>query len=240
MAHALLSRALVRALLLYWSLALLLTSCTADESRCAQAAEALASCHGIDGDEFLHACNEAPAEEANALADEVLAQSCPSADGKADGLGEIAFVAACRPALLAGYLVSRARNPNSAPLASDTKAALRPYFGSTVDGVRVHWNATLLDDWPILHIENLFMDPGAQTYGARVFAVQADTAPPLEMLAHELTHTKQAERAGSLHAFATEYCRGFYESGFSYDRNPLEVEAVAEAERIMRCLTFGC
>ena len=225
---------------LFWSLALLLTSCTADESRCARAAEELASCHGINGDEFLHACNEAPPEEANALADEVLAQSCPSADGKADGLGELAFVAACRPALLAGYLVNRGRNPHSAPIADDAKAALRPYFGATVDTVRVHWNATLLDDWPILHIENLFMDPGAQTYGPHVFSVEDGTTPTLEMFAHELTHSRQAERAGGVRGFARDYCRGFYEGGYRYSNNPLEIEAVAEAERIMRCITEGC
>jgi hypothetical protein len=50
----------------------------------------------------------------------------------------------------------------------------------------------------------------------------------------------QAQRLGGLIGFTGEYCRGFYESGFSYDDNALEVEARARAARIMHCSTSRC
>jgi len=226
----------MRAILLF----VVAAGCTAQDTRCDEAAEALATCHGIDASAFLDACHAASADEANALADDVLAQSCPSADGKADGLGEWAFIEACRPLLASAYLVNKVRNPISAPLVDPLKTTLRPYFGGAVDQIRVHWTATLLDDWPLLHIQNAFMDIGAQTFGPQIFAASSSGAAPIRMLAHEMTHVKQAERVGGVAAFYTEYCRGFYRAGFSYHRNPLEVEAYAEEARITRCVTTGC
>ena len=201
----------------------------------------MATCHGIDAETFRTACEQAPAAEANTLVDEALAQSCPSPDGKADGLGEFAFVTSCRVALLGGFLVEKMRNPDSAPLADEIKTELRPYFGTIVDEARVHWNATLLDDWPIFHVKDVFMDVGAQTFGTHVFAKDADSGRTvLSMLAHELTHAKQAERFGGVYSFTGEYCRAFYRARFSYDDNALEVEARAEEEHIMGCVSGGC
>ena len=213
-----------------------LVACTSPDSRCADAAAALASCHGIDANALRSACEQAPADEVDALADDALGQACPAPDGKADGLGEQAFVLACRPVLLAGYLVSAARNPASTPLDASARATLRPYFSATVDAVRVHWNSLLVDDWPVFHIHNAFMDVGAQTFGPEVFASDAASSDRMRTLAHELTHTKQAERLGGVNAFAGEYCRAFYRSGFSYDRNALEVEAYTNAAHIMSAL----
>jgi len=229
-AHTLLVRRCVRVLC-----SLLLAACTTPDSHCADVAAALASCHGIDAEAFRTACEQAPPDEVAALiTDDALAQSCPAADGgKADGLGEQAFLFACRPVLLAGYLVDRMRNPSSEPLDAASRATLRPYFGATVDAIRVHWNSLLVDDWPVLHIENAFMDVGAQTFGAQIFASDASSRDRMHTLAHELTHAKQAERLGGVGAFAGEYCRAFYRSGFSYDGNALEVEAYATAARIV-------
>jgi hypothetical protein len=214
----------------------MLVGCMAEDTRCDEAAAALASCHGIDASAFSQACNAAPAEEANALVDEVLGQSCPAADGKADGLGEWAFIEACLPVMMSASLVNQVRNPSSAPLGDRVKATLRPYFGGLVDKVRVHWNATLPDDWPLLHVKDAFMDVGAQTFGTQIFTAYANTAGSTRMLAHELTHARQAERFGGAPGFYREYCRGFYRSGLSYDRNPLEIEAYAEEARIAAAL----
>jgi hypothetical protein len=203
----------------------LLVGCSAtEEARCGEAAEVLASCHGIDAETFLDACHQAPPDEATELADAVLAQACP-ADGKADGLGEWAFVESCRPVMMGAYLVNAARNPTRAPLPDDMKARLRPRFGGLVDRVRVHWNATLPDDWPILHVKDAFMDVGAQTFGTEIFVTPQSAS--LETIAHELVHAAQAERVGGTRAFYAEYCRGFYDASFSYAGNAYEVEAYA-------------
>lgn len=203
----------------------MLVGCGAtEETRCGEAAEALASCHGIDGETFLAACEQASPEDAAQLTDAVLGQACPSG-GKADGLGEWAFVEACRPVIMSAYLVNEARNPTRVPLSLEMKAKLRPHFGGLVDRVRVHWNATLPDDWPMLHVEDAFMDVGAQTFGTEIF-VSAEAAS-LSTIAHELVHAAQAERAGGALAFYREYCRAFYEAGYRYDDNAYEVEAYA-------------
>ena len=219
----------------------LIAGCATDEPRCGEAAQLLASCHGIDATAFRQACDSAAPDEATALADQVLAQSCPAAaDGKADGLGEWAFVELCQPVMMSAYLVNHVRNPTGVALADPRKSTLRPYFGALVDNVRVHWSSTLPDDWPMLHIEDAFMDVGAQTFGSRIFAAHASASAPTSMLVHELTHAKQSARFGGASAFYREYCRGFYRGGFRYDANPLEVEAYAEETRITRCIANGC
>lgn len=225
-----------------WLLALACAGCSIDAgSRCHDAAVALSSCHGIDAVAFEEACAAASSTD-QALVDEVLASdtNCPTADGKADGVGETAFVVQCRGVLAAAHLLNAARNPDSVPLIEKVKAPLREYFGTTVDYVEVHWSATLPDDWPLFHIEDAFMDVGAQTFGLDIFAAYPGTNGPLNMLVHELTHVKQLERFGSLSNFMTEYCRGFYRSDLHYDKNPLEVEAYDEEARIVTCLTYGC
>ena len=222
--RALLLRATVQRLVVL----ALLVGCSAEpEARCGEAAEVAASCHGIDADTFLDACDQASPEEATELADAMLAQACPSSDGKADGLGEWAFVEACRPVIMSAYLVNQARTPVSARLPDDMKAKLRPRFGGLVDRVRIHWNATLLDDWPMLHVKDAFMDIGAQTFGAEIFVAASRESAPLSTIAHELVHAAQAERFGGVLAFYRAYCGAFYDADYSYDGNALEVEAYA-------------
>ena len=204
----------------------LLAACATDD-RCAEVAAALSTCHGLDEATFLDACRAAPADEAAALADTVLAQPCPSAEGKADGLGERAFVNVCEPLLMSAYLVNQVRNPSAAPLTADLKAQLRPRFGALVDRVRIHWDATLPDDWPLLHIEDAFMDVGAQTFGTELFVAASRESTALSTLVHELTHAQQAERLGGPVAFYSAYCLAFYRANFSYDDNALEREAYA-------------
>lgn len=205
----------------------LLAACATEDSRCAEVAAALSSCHGMDEATFLDACHAAPPDEADALADAVLAQPCPSAEGKADGLGEWAFVEACRPVMMSAYLVNLARNPHAAPLDAELKAQLRPQFGGLVDRARIHWGATLPDDWPLLHVKDAFMDVGAQTFGTELFVAAPRASAKLSTLVHELTHAQQSERFGGPLAFYAEYCRAFYESGYRYRDNALEQEAYA-------------
>ncbi|MDQ3335447.1 MAG: DUF4157 domain-containing protein [Myxococcota bacterium] len=202
-----------------------LAGCATEETRCGEAAEALATCHGIDAATFLEACNNASAEDATALVDTVLAESCPTSDGKADGLGEWSFVQACRPVIASAGLVNEARNPTHSPLPGDLKAQLRPQFGALVDRVSIHWNASLVDDWPMLHVKDAFMDVGAQTFGNQIFIAAPRESASLTTIAHELMHAAQAERLGGTLAFYREYCRAFYRADLSYDNNALEIEA---------------
>lgn len=209
-----------------------LAGCATEDARCGEAAEALETCHGIAAATFLEACNAAAPEEVTELVDTVLAGSCPSRDGKADGLGEALFIEVCQPVLMSAQLVNQVRNPRQAPLADDLKARLRPRFGALVDRVKLHWNATLPDDWPMLHVKDAFMDVGAQTFGSHIFVASPSTSPSLTTLAHELVHARQAERLGGTLGFYRAYCRAFYRAGFSYANNELELEAYAEEARL--------
>ena len=206
---------------------LLFVAACATDDRCGEVATALSTCHGLDETAFLDACRAAPAGEADALADAVLSQPCPTADGKADGLGEWAFVEACRPVMMSAYLVNLARNPHATRLDDDRKRQLRPQFGALVDRIRVHWAATLPDDWPLLHVKDAFMDVGAQTFGSEVFVAASRESVPLSTLVHELTHAQQAERFGGPLVFYAEYCGAFYRAGLRYRDNELEREAYA-------------
>jgi hypothetical protein len=205
----------------------LFAGCATEPTRCGEAADALASCHGIDAATFLEACDHAPADEATAITDTVLAESCPAADGKADGLGEWSFVQACRPVIASAALVNQARNPTHTSLPNDLKAALRPQYGALVDRIRVHWNASLVDDWPVFNVKDAFMDVGAQTFGHHIYVAAPRESASLTTIAHELMHSAQAERLGGTDAFYREYCRAFYRAGLSYDGNALEIEARA-------------
>lgn len=214
----------------------LLLGCATEPDRCEQTATAAAQCHGMDRGAVLAACNAASPDEAAALADafagECRAGGGGGGGGKADGIGETIFVELCQPVLMTAYLVNDTRNPASAPLSATIKAKLRPHFGTLVDRVQIHWAATLLDDWPVLHVKDAFMDVGAQTFGSEIYVAAPSSAPPLATLAHELVHARQAERLGGLAQFYRAYCRAFYQSGLSYDANALEAEARAEEQRL--------
>jgi hypothetical protein len=139
------------------------------------------------------------------------------------------------------------RNPQGIPLNEAQKGYLRPLFGNLVDRVRIVYNAQLLDRWSQggkeTHIGGV--DSSAQTYCDRVY-IRAGYRPNdtdrLVLLAHELTHAQQCDRAGGIVRFGESYFKGYYRGGQTYQDNPLEKSARAMEEKFTRqlCDTIGC
>ncbi len=211
---------------------------------CEAAAERLEQCTGDVPPDFIDACTHDPDEDSLEAIDEILASDCDDipADMSADGFFEGAFAAACRPAVATAYLVTRQRNPNSESLTASQKRELRPYFGSLVDHARVHWDAALINSWSVAGAEIEFTNIAAQAFGLDIYMAQdyrPNNTNQLALTAHELTHTWQAVRLGSMHAFADEYCRGYYRAGFSYRDNDFEVEARDVQDYVRDCIRDG-
>jgi hypothetical protein len=99
----------------------------------------------------------------------------------------------------------------------------------------------MIDEWELgsLRWQYPHFDIAAQTFGTHIFVEDANTGDreQLVTLAHELVHVRQAQRAGSLGAFARDYCKAFWTSDFSYDRNALEVEAKSIEGDVRAALT---
>lgn len=212
--------------------------------RCAEAAAALEECSGEVPPDFLDACEHDQSEETLAVIDQLVDSSCAEADtdAKEDGLLEAAFAQVCAPVVGAAFLVNRLRSPASVPLPQGDRDKLRRFFGNMVDKVKVSWGAQLADEWKILGFKVQFQfDVLAQTFHTEIFYDDAYTGDPfqLSVLAHEMTHTRQAEQRGGLPGFANEYCRAFWRSGFSYEENALEKEAQMVEQQVASCLMFG-
>jgi hypothetical protein len=147
---------------------------------------------------------------------------------------------------LAAQIMSM-RNPAGVALDAEQKQYLRPLFGNLVDRVRVVYNANLLDRWSHggkeTHIGGV--DSSAQTYCNQIYiraAYRAHDTDRLVLLAHELTHSQQCERAGGIAHFGERYFQGYYQAGQSYQHNPLEKSARANEEKFTRqlCDSIGC
>jgi len=216
------------------------------ESQCAEAAARLEGCLGAAPEGFEEACRHDPSPETLEIVDELVGSECTEDMSERADLGESAFIFVCKPALGAAFLVTRARNDEGEPIALEDADTLRPYFGDVVDTAVVYWNALIIDEWTIFgkHIQFSF-DVLAQTFAQHIF--YDDTYQPgnhrqLAVVGHELTHTEQAARFGGLSGFAREYCRAFYQSGFSYENNALEIEAEEREQEVRNCLLnqVGC
>ena len=222
------------------------------DERCAQAAAQLEECaSGVAGD-FLAACRESPGDDTDEIVDQILASDCDGGEaarsvdgsgGKEDGFLEAAFATACSPVIGAALVINRARGGAPVWMDWDTRWALRPFFGTLVDDVQIVWNASLTDKWSILGFNvQLGFDVAAQTFGNEVFV--ADGVHPGDLgqqllLAHELTHSRQAAQRGGTGPFFEEYCRAYYRSGFDYTSNALEVEARDVAAGVSSCPVWG-
>lgn len=121
------------------------------------------------------------------------------------------------------------------------KGYLRPLFGNLVDRATVVYQAKLLDRWEQdgqeTHIGEI--DSTAQTYCDRIYLRDkyklGDTAQ-LTLLAHELTHSQQCDRAGGIGKFGFEYFQGYYQGGETYENNPLEKSARSMETKFARQL----
>jgi Domain of unknown function (DUF4157) len=139
------------------------------------------------------------------------------------------------------------RNLQGVGLDEMQKSYLRPLFGNLVDRVTVVYQAQLLDRWSQggkeTHIGGV--DSSAQTYCDRIYIrapYQPHDTDRLVLLAHELTHSQQCERAGGIGRFGEQYFQGYYKGGQTYQNNPLEKSARGMEEKFTRqlCDTIGC
>jgi Domain of unknown function (DUF4157) len=140
------------------------------------------------------------------------------------------------------------RNPLGMALDAEQKSYLRPLFGDLVDRVRVVYRAQLLDRWAQrdgkeMHIGGV--DSSAQTYCNRIYiraAYRPHDTDRLVLLAHELTHSQQCDRAGGISKFGERYFQGYYRGGQTYQKNPLEKSARVMEEKFTRqlCNSIGC
>lgn len=124
------------------------------------------------------------------------------------------------------------RSPTGEPLSAEYKAALRPYFGNTVDNVTVHWATTPLDEWAAdnfsISLEDT--DTEAQTYGHDIYVRFGNGEKggeyELSTFAHELVHVQQFDKFGQSYSnFGYHYFKGYKKANRSYEGNDMEEEA---------------
>lgn len=145
-------------------------------------------------------------------------------------LGELAYPAGA-------FEISR-RNPSGSKLTDVQKDYLRPYFGSLVDRVTIHYGSVLLTElgygqkFPKLS----FGDTEGQTFGRNIYISEsyANSFGQLNLIAHELVHSQQYEQRGSsLISFGRDYFEGYYSSGLVYEEIPMEQQAYLLQERFI-------
>lgn len=214
------------------------------ETRCVEAAEAIEECQADVPEGFFEACQHDPTEESLRAIEDIADAQCEEvpATGKADGWGESLFTSACKPAMQTGYLINRHRNGRGQSLPREEKRALRPIFGDYVDAVRVHYDGSILSEWSVAGQTIQFGSYTAQTFGANIYIKdprRQGSDRQLALIAHEMMHTHQTARSGDLNGFFDEYCRGFYQAGFSYRDNELEKEAYELQSQVSDCLDQG-
>jgi Domain of unknown function (DUF4157) len=139
------------------------------------------------------------------------------------------------------------RNSPGVSLDAAQKGYLRPLFGDLVDRVTVVYGAKLLDRWSQggkeTHIGGV--DSSAQTYCDRIYIrdrYRPHDTDRLVLLAHELTHSQQCDRAGSIGKFGERYFQGYYQANQNYQDNPLEKSAREIEKKFTRqlCRSIGC
>ena len=143
----------------------------------------------------------------------------------------------------AGYVsaakIMQGRSPNGEPLSEKMKAHLRPHYGDLVDRVKLHWGVAPLDAWTASKLKNVRIEIGdvdtaGQTFGYDIYLrdgkFEGEYKDRLELVAHEIAHTKQFVKWGeSLSNFGYHYFVNFKKANQTYANNSLEIEAETEA-----------
>jgi len=96
-------------------------------------------------------------------------------------------------------------------------------------------NHKILDQWPITIMDEL----AGQTFGNIIYLGQPHKSKDgnlLELLSHEAYHIKQYQELGSIAEFGRKYTQGYVGSFFSYENNPMEVEAYEAQEQFRQWL----
>jgi hypothetical protein len=139
------------------------------------------------------------------------------------------------------------RNLGGVELNKAQKSYLRPLFGNLVDRITVQYQAKLLDRWEQdgqeTHIGEI--DSAAQTYCRRIYlrdAYKSGDTEQVTLLAHEMTHSQQCDRAGGIGKFGFDYFQGYYQGGENYQNNPLEKSARSMETKFARqlCQQISC
>jgi hypothetical protein len=139
------------------------------------------------------------------------------------------------------------RNLGGVELNKAQKGYLRPMFGNLVDRITVQYQAKLLDRWEQdgqeTHIGEI--DSAAQTYCRRIYlrdAYRSGDTEQVTLLAHEMTHSQQCDRAGGIGKFGFDYFQGYYKGGKNYQNNPLEKSARLMETKFARqlCQQVSC
>ncbi len=103
-------------------------------------------------------------------------------------------------------------------------------WGLNPDDIRIVYDAALLNNykimgqWPITIMDEYT----GQTFGNKIYirrVYKERDANLLVLLSHEVYHAKQYKDAGSIAQFGRRYAKGFVNADFSYENNPMEIEA---------------
>lgn len=237
------------------SVLLAAAACTVDASEgihddeslaqhCEEAAASVEQCGGEVSEDFMEACQHDPSPESLEIIEEMAETQCEGEEfeGKADSWGARIFAAACTPVMYSGVLTNRWRNGSGSRIPRQEREALRPMFGDLVDHVTVHYNASITTSWSVAGRTVEYGSFSGQAFGLDVYITDSYRPGDLSqmtLLAHEVQHNAQAVRAGGTRQQATEYCREFYNSGFSYADHPLEEEARQVASDFRSCYRSG-
>ncbi len=96
-------------------------------------------------------------------------------------------------------------------------------------------NHKILDRWSIAIMDEFV----GQTFGNIIYLRQAHKDKDgnlLVLLSHEAYHIKQYQELGSVAEFGRKYTQGYVGSFFSYENNPMEVEAYDAQDRFRQWL----
>ena len=210
------------------------------EAVCERAEGAAQSCLG-DQAVLFEECIAMDDTESHRAAMAALADSsCNAPDSELEDSPKMRFVSACAMAVESARLLSRLRHGSGSALGTTRKQLLRPFYGSLVDRVRIHYDARPITEWRVLgRTIRVGMEVGGQALGYDVYVMRPKNlsdSDQTETVAHELQHVAQFEEAGVSWGFAVRYCGALWDSDFSYRSNALEVEARDQAEAIASCL----
>jgi hypothetical protein len=152
-------------------------------------------------------------------------------------LAEEAWGEAGGSAYPAAANIMRGRNGGSQGLDEFQKRNLRPHFGSLVDQVVVIYNARMMDQWSAFgkSINLSGVDTAGQTYCNRIYirdSYKPNDLQQIELLAHELVHSRQCRDLGGEGKMGFHYFREFKRAGLNYANNKLEREADSFASQI--------
>lgn len=130
------------------------------------------------------------------------------------------------------------------PLSSYQKKWLGPWlekWGINPGDIQIVYEAELLsnhkilDHWPIAIMNEL----AGQTFGNTIYIRQPHKNKDgnlLVLLSHEAYHIKQYQELGSIAEFGRKYTQGYVDSFFSYENNPMEIEAYVAQDQFRQWL----